>query len=133
MDHNSNTQWTGNKLVFEADINGFKHTMDGDNQTAASPKPYLLSALGGCAGIDLITILEKMREKVTFLSLDVNGDLTDEHPKVYKVIEIIIKISGENLDKEKVQKAVNLSRDKYCGVSAMLGNGAELKYTVEYV
>ena len=132
MDHNSTTKWTGNDLVFEADIKGFTHTMDGDNKIAASPKPYLLSALGGCAGIDIITILEKMRQKVTSLSLDVNGDLTEEHPKVYKVIEIIIRISGEELDKDKVQKAVDLSREKYCGVSAMLGNGAELKYVVEY-
>lgn len=132
MDHNSTTQWKGD-LLFEADIKGFKHTMDGANQVASSPKPYLLSALAGCAGIDIITILEKMREKVTSLSIDVNGDLTDEHPKVYKEIEILIKISGENLDHEKVDKAVSLSREKYCGVSAMLGKSAELKYVVEYV
>jgi putative redox protein len=132
IDHTTKTEWKGNQ-VFEAEMRGFKHQMDGNNEVACSPKPYLLSALAGCAGIDIITILEKMREKVTSLTIDVNGNLTEEHPKVYKQIEILIKISGDDLDPGKVQKAVDLSREKYCGVSAMLGKGAELKYVVEYV
>jgi putative redox protein len=131
MDHNTNTEWKGN-LVFESEINGFKFDMDGDNKVASSPKPLLLSSLAACAGIDIISILKKMRENVKSLSISVNGDLTDEHPRVYKNIEILIRISGENLNHEKVEKAVTLSKEKYCGVSAMLGKSAELEYVVEY-
>lgn len=132
MDHNTHTEWKG-ELVFESEIGGFKFKMDSDKKIAPSPKPHLLSALAGCAGVDIISILEKMREKVTSLSIDVGAKLSDDHPKIYTNIEVRIKISGEDLNREKVQKAVNLSREKYCGVSAMLGKAAELEYVVEYV
>ena len=131
MDHKSHTEWKGD-LLFESEIRGFKFSMDGDNKVACSPKPYLLSALAGCAGIDIISILEKMREKVTYLNIDVDGDLSEDYPQVYEKIQVRIQIDGENLDQGKVQKAVDLSREKYCGVSAMLGKSAELEYIVEY-
>ncbi len=98
-----------------------------------SPMEATLLALGGCTGMDVISILKKMREPVTGLEIRVAAERTEEHPRVFKSFVIEYIVEGEGLKEANVQKAVNLSKDKYCSVSAMLTRGAKVEYRVSVV
>ncbi len=122
-------------MAFETEVNGFKIMIDADEKVGGKnrgprPKPLTLASLGGCTGMDVISILKKMRVEPTYFNIDVEGQLTDEHPKYYHKIHITYTFSGNNLDREKIEKAVNLSQDRYCGVSELLRKGAEIKHTI---
>ena len=81
--------------------------------------------------MDVISILRKMREKVTDLKVHVNGQSAEEHPKKLTSIHITYTLTGFNLDEKKVQQAINLSETKYCSAMASLRPGAPI--TSEYV
>jgi putative redox protein len=100
--------------------------------SGAGPTPMglLLMAFGGCTGMDVVSILEKMRIEIEGLEIDVKGERSEEHPKTYRSIELVYRISGE-VDEEKAKRAVELSMEKYCSVSAMLKKSAEVNYRVE--
>ncbi|MGD9489827.1 MAG: OsmC family protein [Calditrichaceae bacterium] len=93
------------------------------------PKELLLLSLAGCTGSDVVAILDKMREPYTRFEVDIDADQTEEHPKVYSRIEVIYKIWGEGLKEANLQKAINLSKDRYCGVSAMLKDAVDIIHT----
>ncbi len=116
--------WSGD-MAFEVEVNGFKIPIDADEKVGGKnggprPKPLLLAALGGCTGMDVISMLKKMRVEPSYFNVDVEGELSEEHPKYYHKIHITYSLKGKDLDREKVHKAVNLSQERYCGVSAML-------------
>lgn len=90
----------------------------GDN-TGPRPKPLMLSAVAGCIGMEIAGIMEKMRIKIETLEIDVTGELTNDHPKMYKEVHITFKIKSAASDKEKIDRAIHLAVDKYCGVVAM--------------
>jgi putative redox protein len=118
-------------MTFEADVNGFKILLDADETVGGMnngprPKPLTLVSLAGCTGMDVISILRKMHAEPEFFNVSAEGELTEEHPRYYHKIHVIYELKGKNVDVEKVQKAVNLSQDKYCGVSALLRFGAEI-------
>ena len=94
------------------------------------PKPLILVALAGCTGMDVISILKKMKIEPEFFNVSVEGELTEEHPKFYHKIHITYELKGIDIEREKVEKAVNLSRDKYCGVNALLQFGAEITHEI---
>ena len=134
--HATSTKWTG-KMAFDSQIDDHSIRIDakaplGDN-SGPSPKKLLLSSLAGCTGVDVVSLLNKMKVPFTGFEIDVEADLTDEHPKVYSEIRIIYRVYGKDLKKSKVEKAVNLSKEKYCGVSAMLGKGSKIVYSIEYM
>jgi putative redox protein len=115
-------KWLEN-MAFEADVNGHKIVLDaalevGGENRGARPKPFMLVALGGCTGMDVVSMLKKMRVEVEAFSVIVEGDLTDEHPKHFFKMHVIYQFKGKNLPMEKLEKAVRLSEEKYCGVSA---------------
>ncbi|PZR21300.1 MAG: osmotically inducible protein C [Citrobacter freundii] len=116
---------------FESEHEGNRIKVDGDKKNGHGPKALLLSGLAGCSGIDVVDILHKMKVEFSDFSIDVEADQTEEHPKVFKDIQITyrLKTAADNL--EKVKKAINLSLDKYCGVSAMLKKNSAINYTVE--
>ncbi len=123
--------WTGN-MSFEADVNGFKLAIDADEAVGGQnkgprPKPLTLASLGGCTAMDVISILKKMRVEPTWFNVEVEGELTEEHPKSYHTIRLTYMFKGEGLDMEKLQKAVDLSHERYCGVSALLRKGAAIE------
>lgn len=105
--------------------------IDGARQNGFGPKSLLLSGLAGCSGIDIVDILEKMRVEFSDFEIDVEADQTDEHPKVYKDINITYKIKTAKQNEEKVKKAIDLSLEKYCGVSAMLRKNSPIHYKLE--
>lgn len=107
--------------------------IDAGRQHGFSPKTLLLSGLAGCSGVDIVDILKKMKVGFTSLEIDVATTQTDENPKVFKDIHIIYKINAEKENEEKIRKAIDLSLEKYCGVSAMLSKNSAIIYTLEIV
>jgi putative redox protein len=103
----------------------------GGTGTGPRPKPLLLSALAGCTGMDVVAILKKMQVEFDGFSMNVNGELTEEHPRIFDKINIVYQFTGKDLPLDKIKKAVELSQEKYCGISAMLGKAAEITYEIE--
>lgn len=101
-------------------------TVGGKNK-GPRPKALLLSGLAGCTGMDVVSILKKMKVVDFKLEISVSANLTEEHPKVYNKIFIEYIFEGKDLPTEKIKKAVYLSETKYCGVSAMLRQTAEIE------
>ena len=97
-----------------------------DRLTAPSPMELLLVALGGCTGSDVVSILEKKRQRVTRYDIEVRGERRAEHPRIYTRIEVVHNVRGHAIDAKAVQHAVELSETKYCSVSAMLGAAAQI-------
>jgi len=126
MEHNIKITWT-QESNFEYEESNQKISLDIISEKGFSPKKLLLVGLAGCTGIDIVSLLEKMRVEFSQFYIKVDANLTEEHPKVYKEIEIIYFIKSEQTNQEKIQKAIDLSMQKYCGVSAMLGKTAEIK------
>ena len=84
-----------------------------------SPKAMMLSSLAGCSGVDIVEILEKMKILDYKFLIDVEAQLTDEHPKYYHKVHVDFHFYGQELNPNKINKAVALSVDKYCGVMEM--------------
>jgi putative redox protein len=101
--------------------------------SAPTPMEMLLISLGGCAGADVVTILEKKRQRVTGYEIEVCAERRAEHPRIYTAIEVIHKLKGYNLDSKAVAHAVELSEKKYCSVSAMLAETAALSMRFEII
>jgi putative redox protein len=98
-----------------------------------SPKKLVLAGLCGCSGMDVVDILNKM--KVAFSKVDVSAEAeqTDEHPKVFKSIQMVYRADVVSEDLDKLTRAVKLSQEKYCGVSAMLEKHCVITYTIELI
>lgn len=136
MTHQTSTTWTKG-MSFEATIDNHKILLDampdhGGEDTGASPKKLLLAGLSGCSGMDVVSILTKMKSAPTHFKIDVSAELSKENPKYYKDIHIIYEFNIE-VDKEKAKKAIDLSLDKYCGVNQMLKQLAKITYEIKFV
>ncbi|MGB9893524.1 MAG: OsmC family protein [Candidatus Saccharicenans sp.] len=123
-------------LAFEAQVSGHKIIMDaearfGGKDRGPRPKPLMLVALAGCTGMDVISILQKMRVPVEKFRLVVEGDLTSEHPKQFYKMHIIYEFTGKNLPPDKLKQAIELSQGKYCGVSATYKKALELTWEMK--
>lgn len=126
-------------MAFETEVSGHKILLDADESVGGDdkgprPKPLMLASLAGCTGMDVISILKKMQQPYTYFNIDVEADLTEEHPKQYSAIKIIYEFKkSDDLDEKKVEKAVNLSQERYCGVSALLKKAIDVDYEIRYV
>ena len=94
----------------------------GGSEAASSPMELFLISLGGCSGMDVASLLKKMRVDYDKLEIHIDSERAEDHPKVYTRIDVTYKFWGKNLEsnKAKIEKAVNSSQDKYCSVSAMI-------------
>ena len=124
------TKWIKGQ-EFEASHEGNRIKIDGDKKNGHGPKALLLSGLAACSGIDVVEILVKKRVVFTDLEITVETEQTTEHPKVYKDILVIFRLKTAAENEEKVRKAIELSLDKYCGVSAMLKKNSPISYKLE--
>lgn len=126
-------------MTFESEISGHKLIMDavptvGGNDEGPRPKPLVLASLAGCTGMDVVSILKKMQQPFTYFNIEVDADATEEHPKTYNAMKIIYEFKeSDGLDLKKVEKAVQLSQDRYCGVSALLKKAIPLDYEIRYI
>ncbi|HEX7902244.1 MAG TPA: OsmC family protein [Chitinophagaceae bacterium] len=124
------TTWL-NDHEFESDHLGNKIKVDGAKKKGHGPKALLLSALAGCSGIDIVDVLKKMRVDFSDFTIVVDTEQTEEHPKVFKDIRVTYKMKTAAENEDKVRKAIELSLEKYCGVSAMLKKNSAISYTLE--
>jgi putative redox protein len=126
-------------MAFESVIDGHTIVLDADEQfggknSGPRPKALILTSLAGCTGMDVISLLSKMKQPVSFFNMEVEAELGEEHPKTYTRITLVYQFKKKDaLDEGKVEKAVKLSQERYCGVSAMLKEVSRLEYRIEYI
>lgn len=122
-------------MAFEVDLQGHHFEIDGQREFGGenrgpNPKSLLLAGLAGCTGMDVVAILRKMRQSWDSFYLEVDAETANSHPMVYTDIHIRYVFEGDDLDRSKVERAVSLSLEKYCSVSAMLGKTADISHKI---
>lgn len=125
-------------MSFDTVIDGHNITVDADPNFGGEgkgpkPKPLVLQALTGCTGMDVVSLLKKMRVEFSDFSVTVEGELTDEHPKYYHKIHLIYSINTKPEFHSKVEKAIDLSQERYCGVSYMLKQSSKITHEIKYL
>ena len=106
---------------------------DGGDDSGPSPKRLMLASLAGCTGIDIVSILNKMKVSFSNFSISVHAALSADHPKIYNLVKVTYSIKLNEEDKPKMIKAVDLSKDKYCGVFAMFSSFAKMDTEIDYL
>jgi putative redox protein len=136
--HEVTCGWKGD-MEFAAGIDGHEIILDADaafggKDHGPRPKALMLVALAGCTGMDVVSILQKMREPITWFNVRVQSELTSEHPKTYDGIKLVYEFkASDGLKDDSVRKAIQLSQDRYCGVSAMLKKATSVEFDVVYL
>lgn len=131
-------RWVDGYTFMASNKKGYSVLMDapvkeGDSPLSISPAQTLLAALGGCTGIDVVSIMKKMRQNVTGLSMEVTGDRTPGYPKYFKEIHVRYVVEGKGIDKAALERAISLSEEKYCTVSNTVNGKAKVKWSYEIV
>ena len=111
-------------MSFETELDGHKLYIDaspevGGNNKGPRPKAFMLLALAGCTGMDVVSMLKKMRVEFEALRIYVVAEETENHPKHYSSMKIVYEFKGKDLPMKKLERAVSLSEEEYCGVSAV--------------
>lgn len=137
MKHRIDLAWKQN-LAFECEMDGHSLVIDaskegGGDDLGPRPKKLMLTALAGCTGIDVIMILRKMKIVPEAFNVIVEGDLTEELPMRYHQMKIIYQFKGKGLPLDKLEKAVKLSEEKYCGVSAAYRLAMDLSFEIRVI
>jgi putative redox protein len=128
-------RWSGEGLIFHGGVDGGPQvTLDSGAVEGLSPTQYLLLSLAGCMGIDVQMILEKSRVPLRSLEVRVDGDRAETEPRKFEVIRLTYLLSGpEEEHQAKVDRAIQLSRDKYCSVLHTLNPAIDIRISVERV
>ncbi|MFP5041034.1 OsmC family protein [Parasediminibacterium sp. JCM 36343] len=134
--HAVETQWMG-KMQFNALVNGHTIVMDapervGGEDNGPIPKPFVLAALSGCTGMDIVALLRKSGNEVQDLNIRVTGELSKQQPIEYVSMHVVYDFTGSDKDKEAALKAVMDSQEKYCGVSHMLKKAIPISWEVSF-
>ncbi len=130
MKQTSMANWLG-EMAFDIELDSHHLIIDADLKVGGEnkgprPKGLLLSSLAGCTGMDVVSILKKMKVEDYDLKLNVEGELTEEHPKIYHTINLNYIFTGKDLPIEKLKRAVELSETRYCGITEMLRKAATI-------
>ena len=104
-----------------------------NNHPGVSPMELILVGLAGCTGVDIVDILEKKRQPLKAFKVKVRGKKAEDFPKIYKEIEITYQIWGDGIDPDAVERAIQLSEEKYCSVSAMLRATVDISSSYQLV
>lgn len=121
-------KWTGEDLDFVGiDTRNNQVKMSGKNGSDSPPSQLMLLGLAGCTGMDVVSILQKKRQKISDVEVMVIGHQPDEYPKPYHKIQLHFIVKGEDLDPKAVERAINLSEEKYCVVGQSLKSNVEIK------
>ncbi|MCA1757393.1 MAG: OsmC family protein [Bacteroidales bacterium] len=123
------------EMAFDIEIDGHHLMIDsapefGGENRGPKPKNLMLASIGGCTGMDVVSMLRKMRVPFDDLRIEVSGNITEEHPRHFDTIHIIYIIKGLNIPRDKVETAVNLSQEKYCGVTYSLRQSASITHEI---
>ncbi len=131
-----NAEWKGKMKFSATDESGHTITMDapiqaGGENTAPSPLTLILMSVAGCTGIDIVSILGKMKQEIEWFNIQVEGQRADDHPKVYTNVNLIYQFKGKNVAPEKVERAIKLSADKYCSAMHIVNKTAQINILYE--
>lgn len=134
--HEIETQWMG-KMQFNSLVNGHTLIMDapekvGGEDIGPIPKPFVLTALSGCTGMDVISILRNEQKEVRDLTIKVTGELSTQKPIEYISMHVVYNFTGDDSCREAALRAVTVSQEKYCGVSHMLRKALPVTWQVNY-
>ena len=137
MAHKVETNWKKG-MAFESITESGTVMLDageavGGNDAGLRPKSLMLVALAGCTAMDVASLFAKMRAEPDDFAVNISAELTDKHPKIYKNVKIEYKFWGKDLKKDKLEKAVNLSLSRYCGVTAMFNSFSEVSSEIIYI
>ncbi len=131
--------WTGEDYNFETTLgSGYQLQLKAPNSDAngGSPMELMVAGVAGCTGVDILSILQKMRQDVQALTVDIEGDRAEDYPMVYTDVVIVYNLRGANIDPAAVEKAIELSMTKYCSASITFkraGVKVTTKYNIEAV
>jgi len=125
------TTWLGDMRFESTNPSGHNLFIDAGEENGGKgegyrPKALMLSGLAGCSGLDVAALIKKMKLKVDTFKIDTEANLTDEHPKFYDKVAMHFHFYGDDLNEKKLQRAVDLSIEKYCGVMEMFRQFSEL-------
>ncbi|HNZ61581.1 MAG TPA: OsmC family protein [Paludibacteraceae bacterium] len=132
--HTIKTIWKKDN-IFDTDVDGHTITIDlgkedGGEDAGPRPKKLLLVAAAGCSGLDVVPLLKKMRVELKGFDIQIEAQMSEEHPKQYTSMKVIYEFEGDNLPMEKLEKAVTLSYEKYCGVMAMYKKAIPISWEI---
>lgn len=136
MSHEVEAQWMG-KMQFNAAVDGHTVIMDaperaGGDDYGPIPKPFILTALSGCTGMDVVALLRKAGKPVDGFSLKVTGEVSSKPPIEYTAVHVVYEFNGPAENRKAALEAVTLSQEKYCGVSHMLKKIMPVTWSVNY-
>jgi putative redox protein len=121
-------EWKGGGAFIGSNLTGGTVQMGRLNEIPGiSPMEMILVGLAGCTGVDIVDILQKKRQPLQALKVKVRGKKADDFPKIYTEIEVSYLVWGEGIDPQAVERAIQLSEEKYCSVSAMLRQSAQIR------
>ncbi len=134
--HEIETQWMG-KMQFNTLVNDHTIIMDaperaGGEDNGPIPKPFLLTALSGCTGMDIVSILRKAGQEVADFNIRVTGVLSKQAPISYVSMHLVYDFTGEDSVRDAAVEAVTLSQEKYCGVSFLLKKALPVTWEINY-
>ena len=136
MIHEVETQWMG-KMQFNALVNGHTIVMDapervGGEDNGTIPKPLVLTALSGCAGMDVVALLRKQGRELNDFTVKVSGEISKLPPITYTSVHLVYELKGKEEDKDAAFEIIQLSQEKICGVSNMLKKIMPVTWEVNY-
>jgi putative redox protein len=105
----------------------------GGNNTGSKPSELLLMGFGGCTGMDVISILRKKKQDVTSFEMNVNGETSESHPKMFTDIHIEYVVTGKNISEDAVKRAIELSLERYCTVGTTIGKAAKITHSYRII
>jgi putative redox protein len=119
--------WSRDLVFSGATPQGYELDFDADAQWGCKPTEALLLSLGGCMAIDIVSILKKMRMDIIKFRIDISGERNPDPPQYFKAVEMTLHLAGQNLDPRRIERAIALSREKYCSVYNSLRPDLDLK------
>jgi putative redox protein len=121
-------EWQGGSAFIGRNVSGGTVQIGKlDDRPGVSPMELILVGLAGCSGVDIVDIMAKKREPLKALKVKVRGKRAEDYPQIYKEIEITYMIWGDRINPKSVERAIQLSKEKYCSVSAMLSSVADIR------
>ncbi len=131
--NNARIVWKGENLNFEGQLgSGYEFDLGGgDDKVGGSPMEFLLAGMAGCTAVDVVLILQKQRQPVSGVEVEICGVRAETMPKVYTEIDLLYIVRGNQVDPQAVERAISLSEEKYCSASIMFRRGG-VKITSSY-
>jgi putative redox protein len=131
-----NVKWDDGYTFIASNAEGYSVILDspvkeGDRPRSVSPSQALLCALGGCTGIDIVSLMKKMRQDLKELRVEVKGEKTDGYPIYFKHIHVKYHVTGRKIDKASLERAITLSHEKYCTVTQTVNGKAKVEWSYE--